>query len=170
MTKDDFEDAKALWKFFYAKECFKQVDLACSFILDQKMNEKHPIYYPLITSIYVLYGRPFKRSNRVGKLPDDIVPDQYRQLHKITLHHRDQIYAHTDGKSFDLPDFGEAKFAFLSFPTESVFSARSFEPGLHSCPTLLISAGNFSKRRTTTSRNYKSVTERRSLQRWVSML
>ena len=74
MTKDEFEDAKTLWKFFYAQECFKQVENASSFILEQKIDENHPAYYSSITAIYVLYGKPFKKSNVVGKFPDDIVP------------------------------------------------------------------------------------------------
>jgi hypothetical protein len=74
MTPAEFEDAKALWKFFYAHECFKQVENACSFIIDNSLDENHPAYYPLVTAIYVLYGKPFKRSNVVGKLPSDIVP------------------------------------------------------------------------------------------------
>jgi hypothetical protein len=119
MTKDDFVDAKTLWKFFYAHECFKRVENACSFTLEHKLDEEHPIYYSLITSIYIIYGKPFKKSNVVGKLPDDIVPTQYEELHKLLLDHRDQLYAHTDAKSFDLPDHGAAnQVRFLVLPGE----------------------------------------------------
>jgi hypothetical protein len=71
VTAEEFEDAKSLWKFFYAHECFKQVENACSFILENNMDENHSAYYSLITGIYVLYGKPFKRSNVVGNLPDN---------------------------------------------------------------------------------------------------
>jgi hypothetical protein len=54
MTPEEFEDAKSLWKFFYAHECFKQVENACSFILQNSIDENHPAYYSLITGIYVL--------------------------------------------------------------------------------------------------------------------
>ena len=77
MTKDEFEDAKTLWKMIYAYHCFRNVENACSFILDQNMDENHPAYYSLITGIYVLYGKPFKHSNVVGKLSDDIVPPKH---------------------------------------------------------------------------------------------
>jgi hypothetical protein len=40
MTPAEFEDAKTLWKFFYAHECFKQVENACSFIIDNSLDEK----------------------------------------------------------------------------------------------------------------------------------
>ncbi len=119
MTRDGFEDAKTLWKFFYAHECFKQVENACSFILEHKIDADHPVYYSLITAIYIIYGKPFKKSNVVGKLPDDIVPTQYQALHKVLLDHRDQLYAHTDAKSFDLPDHGAAnQVRFLVLPGE----------------------------------------------------
>ena len=119
MTNGDFDDAKALWKLFYARECFRNVEQACSFILDENIDENHPIYYSLITSIYVLYGKPFKHSNVVGKLPDNIVSAKHQQLHKLVLDHRDQLYAHTDAKSFELPDFGPAnQVRFLVLPGE----------------------------------------------------
>src|SRR6266487_1423078 len=44
MTPEEFADAKSLWKFFYANECFKHVENACSFILQSGMDEKHPAY------------------------------------------------------------------------------------------------------------------------------
>jgi hypothetical protein len=119
MTKEEFEDAKTLWKLFYAHECFRQVESSCSHILAENMDENHPVYYSLITSAYVLYGKPFKRSTGVGKLADDIVPGKYATLHKLLLDHRDQIYAHTDAKSFDLPDVGSAnQVRFLVTPGE----------------------------------------------------
>lgn len=101
MTPEEFEDAKSLWKFFYAQECFMHVENVCSFILGSGMTEKHPAYYPLITAIYVLYGKPFKRSNVVGRLSRDIVPKKFRVLHDLMEFHRDQIYAHTDAHSYD---------------------------------------------------------------------
>lgn len=33
MTKNEFADAKTLWKMFYARESFKQVESACSYTL-----------------------------------------------------------------------------------------------------------------------------------------
>jgi hypothetical protein len=86
MTKDEFEDAKTLWKMIYAYHCFRNVENACSFILDQKMDENHPVYYSLITSIYVLYGKPFKHSNVVGKLADDIVSPKQRAVEQHRVH------------------------------------------------------------------------------------
>jgi hypothetical protein len=120
--------------FFYAHECFKQVENACSFILHNNIDEKHPVYYSLITAIYILYGKPFKRSNVVGKLPAAIVPSESRELHKVLLDHRDQIYAHTDAESFQLPDLGAAnQVRFLVLPGE----VRLFATQFHARPPLL---------------------------------
>ena len=119
MTKNDFEDAKSLWKFFYASECFKQAAAACSYMLDNNLETDSPMYYPLLTSVYVLYGKPFKRANVVGKLADDIIPPEHKNLHDTLLEHRDKFYAHTDAKSFKLPDFGDAsQVRFLVLPHE----------------------------------------------------
>lgn len=63
---------------------------------------------PLIASIYVVYGKPFKQNRIIGELPDNIVPAKYRELHDNILKHCDQLYAHTDAKAFQVPDVGEA--------------------------------------------------------------
>lgn len=119
MTKDEFEDAKALWKLVYANHCFKHVKGVCSYILDQKIDCDHPIYYALIVSIYVLYGKPFKRSNVVGKLSEAIVPVKHRDLHQHLLRCRDQLYVHADAKGFQLPDLGEVnQVRFLALLNE----------------------------------------------------
>jgi hypothetical protein len=108
VTPEEFEDAKSLWKFFYAQNDFKQAENACLFILKHNIHENHPAYYPLVAAIYVLYGRPFKKSEFVGKLSRDIVPAKFQPLHDVLIDHRDQLYAHTDGKSFDVPGQGAA--------------------------------------------------------------
>jgi hypothetical protein len=117
MTKDDFEDAKSLWKFSYAHDCFRQAASACSHILDSNLETEHPLYYPLLTSVYILYGKPFKRAKVVGKLSDKIIPSEQKTLHETLLDHRDKFYAHTDAKSLKLSDFGETnqvRFLVLS--------------------------------------------------------
>ena len=102
MTQTEFEDAKALWRFFYAHESFKQVENACSFIIDNNLDDSHPAYYSLVTAICVLYGKPFRESRVVGKLLSDIVPSEFRELHQSIVDQRDQLYAHMDGNAFAL--------------------------------------------------------------------
>ena len=109
MTRKEFADAKLLWKLFYAKRCFEHAENTCAFLLEHGVDEDHTVYYPLVAAIYVLYGRPFKETNLVGRLPEkNIVPAEFRKLHAFMLDQRDQIYAHTDPKSFDVPGKGPA--------------------------------------------------------------
>jgi hypothetical protein len=68
MTTEEFEDAQSLWKLFYAKRCFQHAENACLFLLNNKVHEDNSIYYPMVAAIYVLYGRPFKKANIVGRL------------------------------------------------------------------------------------------------------
>ena len=102
MTPAEFEDAKALWKFFYAHECFSQVENACSFIINNSFDDGHSAYYPLVTAVCVLYGKPFKNSKVVDRLSTDIVPVEFRELHQNIMDQRDQLYAHMDGNAFGL--------------------------------------------------------------------
>ena len=118
MTTDEFEHAQLLWQLLYAKQCFTHVENACLFLLDNGVHEDNPVYYPLIAAIYVLYARPFTRANVVGSLTADFVPEKLRQLHAVMMKHRNQIYAHTDPKSFDVPGHGAPYQVFVRITTE----------------------------------------------------
>jgi hypothetical protein len=107
MTDQEFEDAKSLWKFFYARECFRQVESTVQQMLALKLDTHHEIYYPLLVSIYVLYGKPFKNANIVGKLSNDIVPKEHLELHGNLIEHRDQLYAHTDADGREIANRGK---------------------------------------------------------------
>jgi hypothetical protein len=107
MQATGFEDAKLLWKVYYAAPCFQQAREAAQHIFDNKLEkEKSPIFQPLIVAIYTLYAKPFTRSDGVGRLEETFVPNQHLQEHKIMLQHRNEIYAHRDADSFPLADFG----------------------------------------------------------------
>jgi hypothetical protein len=108
VTNREFADAKSLWKLYYAKRCFEHAENTCNFLLEHAVHEDHPIYYPLAAAIYVLYGKPFKDTNLVGMLGEKIVPAEFRKPHAFMLNQRDQIYAHTDPESFDIPGKGPA--------------------------------------------------------------
>jgi hypothetical protein len=49
------------------------------------------------------YGRPFLKSKVLEKLPQSIVPNEYRKLHARLISDRNQIFLHTDGDA-DFPD------------------------------------------------------------------
>ena len=90
MTKDYFTDAKLLWKMFYAKECFRHARAAAEHIRDNALESEHPLFYSLITRVYVLYAKPFKRARGgIGMLGNEIVPKDQLELHNSLLQHRD---------------------------------------------------------------------------------
>jgi hypothetical protein len=138
MTQTEFEDAKALWKFFYAHECFKQVENACSFIIDNCLGNGHPAYYPLVTAVSVLYAKPFSRSEVVGKLPTDIVPAEFGELHQSIMDQRNQLYAHTDGNAFALNGLEPAnQVRLLVSQTEARLIAPLFRLEVRLIPKVL---------------------------------
>jgi hypothetical protein len=119
MTKDSFEDAKLLWKMFYAKEWFRHARAAAEHIRDNALESEHPLFYALITAVYVLYAKPFKKARGgMGMLGNQMVPKDQLELHSLLLRLRDQLYAHRDPQSFQLPDRGPAnQIRFLVLPT-----------------------------------------------------
>ena len=100
MTETEFKDAKDLWKLFYAQECFKQAERACSFIIDNHLDYDHSRYYSLVTGVCVLYAKPFSNNKLVGKLSTKLVPHDSRELHQNIIDQRNQLYAHMDGDAF----------------------------------------------------------------------
>jgi hypothetical protein len=109
VTNSEFADAKLLWKLHYANASLKHGENACLFLLNQQVHEDHPLYYPLVAAIYVLYARPFTASEPIGRLPENnIVPKNSQHLHTFILKQRKEIYAHTDANSFDVPGIGPA--------------------------------------------------------------
>ena len=118
MQPVEFEDAKLLWKMFYAEQCFKHAQAAAEHILKEKLEENNPLFYPLISAVYVIYGKPFGFSRGVGKLGEEMIPHEHLELHRSLLDHRDQIYAHTDATGFELSDLGQANQVGVGrFPT-----------------------------------------------------
>jgi len=107
MTDNEFEDAQSLWKFFYGQECFRKVKATVEHILEFQLDTHHEIYYPLLVAIYTIYAKPFTFSRpTVGTIPEDIVPNDFRELHQQLITHRHQIYAHTDAKGFEIAERG----------------------------------------------------------------
>jgi hypothetical protein len=108
MQPNELDDAKLLWKMFYAEQCLKHVRTAAEHILNEKLEEDNPLFYPLITAVHVNYGKPFGFSRGVGRLEEEMIPPQHLDLHRLLLKHRNQVFAHTDAIDFELPDFGQA--------------------------------------------------------------
>ena len=81
----------------HAQTAFASVHEASHHIIKNNLEYGDELYYPLFTSIIVNYSRPFKRSKIVGKLVDDLVPLESKQLHNQLISMRDTLIAHVDG-------------------------------------------------------------------------
>ena len=109
MQPQEFEDARLLWKMFYAGQSFEHSRAAAEYVLQKKIAEDDPIFYPLMTAVYVLYGKPFRKSRGVGcPLGEELIPPDYLELHRDLLKHRDKILAHSDANEFEWFDVGQA--------------------------------------------------------------
>jgi hypothetical protein len=107
MRPEEFEDAKLLWKMFYAGQSFEHARTAAEHVLKENISADNVILYPLMTAVYVLYGKPFKKSHGVGCLGEELIPSQYQELHQNLLKHRDKILAHSDSNGFEWFDVGQ---------------------------------------------------------------
>ena len=139
MTSESFDDAKLLWRMFYAKECFRHARAAAEHIRDNALEDEHPLFYSLITAVYVLYAKPFKRARGgIGMLGNEMVPKHQLELHALLLQDRDQLYAHRDPQSFHLPDRGpSSQIRFLVSPTQMRLFGTDFHAGHPEMPLII---------------------------------
>lgn len=91
----------------HASHAFSTVAGICEQILNKPIPASDPLYHPLMIAIYTSYGRPFTNCWGFGKLPEDTVPSEFKDLHADLMTHRDKIYAHTD-KDMVHEDYGPA--------------------------------------------------------------
>ena len=98
---------------FYAEESFKHAKSAAEYILKNPVKENDLVFYPLITAVYVLYGKPFGKNYGMGSLKEDFVATEHLDLHKELLQHRDQTYVHSDATRLEIPDAGKANHVRL---------------------------------------------------------
>ena len=80
------------WKYQYAALSFHNASEVSKFLITHK---NPPLKYQLMTSLYVLYGRPFRQKASV-RISEDIVPPQYSEIHEYLMILRDKLFAHVD--------------------------------------------------------------------------
>jgi len=147
MLPNEFNDAKLLWKMFYAEQCFKHTRAAAEYILNEKLEEDSPLFYSLITAVHVNYGKPFRSSRGLGRLAEDIVPPQHLDLHRLLLKHRDQTFAHTDATGFELPTVGQAnQVCFVRFANEIRLRGTEFHVRHPLMPSVIDLCARFEKK------------------------
>lgn len=87
---------RELWAWRYAQRSFEHCWHCCDFVLKERMDSDHPLYYSLTLAVHVNYSRPFKNSHGLAKLPELILPANKRELHKQIVAARDKLYTHVD--------------------------------------------------------------------------
>ena len=65
-------------------------------MLAEEWDERSPDRYLAIVGIICVYARPFTRSDPVGKLPEQVVPEEFKQLHNHIMTLRHKLFAHAD--------------------------------------------------------------------------
>jgi len=92
MKKLTQDERLEYWKYQCAALSFIRAKEVADYLIS---NENSSLIYQLITSLYVLYGRPFKQRNKV-RISEDIVPQEYLTEHRLLLDLRDKMFAHID--------------------------------------------------------------------------
>jgi len=80
------------WKYQCAALSFDYAKEVSDYLISE---EKNSLIYQLITSLYILYGRPFKQRKKF-RISEDIVPQGYLEEHGLLLDLRDKMFAHVD--------------------------------------------------------------------------
>ena len=89
------EDRKRQALFVLGQNSFEDAINAIDHIIDNELELYCPIYYPLIVSFCVLYGRPFTKNYGIGNLRDLFrIPKNLSETHDEILNFRNQYYAH----------------------------------------------------------------------------
>jgi hypothetical protein len=81
------------WKFLCADFSLEKARGIASHLL--KIGYRDRLFYPLLTSLYIFYGRPFKQRKPV-RLSTEIIPARFRGLHDTLIVLRDKAFAHVD--------------------------------------------------------------------------
>ena len=92
MKKIPLSDRLEYWKYQCASLTFLRAKEVAECLIE---NKNHPLIYQLLTSLYVLYGRPFKQRNEV-RISEKLVPHEYIEEHSFLISLRDKMFAHVD--------------------------------------------------------------------------
>jgi hypothetical protein len=87
---------RELWAWYYGMRAFMHCQACCEHILKEKLDDPHPLFYPLSVGATINYGRPFRKSYGMPTLGEEIVPARYSVVHEMVMLIRDRLHAHTD--------------------------------------------------------------------------
>jgi len=96
MTPAEYGDVKRLYKFAIAFDSFTEVSKTSQHMIATGLESGEPGYYAMAAGIVTLYGRPFTKNARIGKLSTGMIPTEFRTLHSTLVEFRNKAFAHTD--------------------------------------------------------------------------
>jgi hypothetical protein len=86
-----------LWKVSLAQRSAEQVQSFCEHFITSKPDPTSPLFSSLLTSICVVYAKPFTNNSQVGMLSKKFArysSPGLQRLHESLLNFRDNFYAH----------------------------------------------------------------------------
>jgi hypothetical protein len=95
VPSQEFLDVRRWYQMEFAHYSFEAVRDAIPRILEGKWDERAPEHYLTLVGLICVYARPFTRTD-VGKLPEEIVPEEFKQLHDDIMKLRHKLFAHGD--------------------------------------------------------------------------
>ena len=95
---------KTLWKLVHASRSVSHVLTTCDYFLQHiGTDDQHPMAYPLMCSICVLYVRPFTDNEGVGMISTKFArhsDPRLQKTHDYLWQSRMRFYAHSDATLF----------------------------------------------------------------------
>ncbi len=94
------QDVERFISLGYATDALKCARFDCTAL--SKINDSSDMAWVSgATSLVAHYSRPFKRSSKMSRLDDAIVPERFRDIHRRLIEARDKAHVHLDGDFHD---------------------------------------------------------------------
>ncbi|MBW2569870.1 MAG: hypothetical protein JRE47_11040 [Deltaproteobacteria bacterium] len=100
------EDRRQFALFAHATQCFRYCVEACDYVKEHNLKMSDFLYKPLSEWAITEYGKPFKKSRGLGKIPEKMIPQRHIELHEFILRVRDKMVAHVDTIGLENPEHG----------------------------------------------------------------
>jgi len=80
----------------FAHYSFEVVRDALLRMPEGKWDEGAPEHYLTIVGLICVYARPFTWNDPVGNLSEEIIPEEFKELHRDIMRLRHKLFAHAD--------------------------------------------------------------------------
>jgi hypothetical protein len=94
VPSQEFQDVCTWYQMEVANFSFESVRDNLMKILEGKLSERLPEYYAITVGLICIYARPFTNNFPVGELPEEIIPAEFKSLHKNIMKMRHTLFAH----------------------------------------------------------------------------